>query len=92
MRAWTEKITEQVSRLLENWQPYCRAKEQLFRILEGDGPAREEDRRQTLLSSYEVAVILAAYLSRFQDGHSGARRLESPQFVQEILGSMEPLE
>lgn len=91
-RVWTEKVTEQVSRLLENWPTYCRAKEQLLQHLERDGSAREEEQRQTLLSAYEVAVILAAYLSGFQDGHLGARRLESPQFVEKILGYVYPLE
>ena len=56
-------ILEQVSSLMEKWEPYEKTRESLWEMLEDSSRhSGTPEEKQTLLMDYEMSLILASYL------------------------------
>ena len=55
-------ILEQVSSLMEKWEPYEKTRESLWEMLEDSSRhSGTPEEKQTLLMDYEMSLILASY-------------------------------
>ena len=81
-------ILEQVSSLMEKWEPYEKTREMLEDSSRHSGTPEE---KQTLLMDYEMSLILASYLMGMRESRVTDCYIKNPEKILEILDDFSPL-
>lgn len=85
-------ILEQVSSLMEKWEPYEKTRESLWEMLEDSSRhSGTPEEKQTLLMDYEMSLILASYLMGMHESRVTDCYIRNPEKILEILDDFSPL-
>lgn len=85
-------ILEQVSSLMEKWEPYEKTRESLWEMLEDSSRhSGTPEEKQTLLMDYEMSLILASYLMGMRESRVADCHIKNPEKILEILDDFSPL-
>ena len=85
-------ILEQVSSLMEKWEPYEKTRESLWEMLEDSSRhSGTPEEKQTLLMDYEMSLILASYLMGMHESRVTDCYIKNPEKILEILDDFSPL-
>jgi len=85
-------ILEQVSSLMEKWEPNEKTRESLWEMLEDSSQhSGTPEEKQTLLMDYEMSLILASYLMGMRESRVTDCHIKNPEKILEILDDFSPL-
>ena len=85
-------ILEQVSSLMEKWEPNEKTRESLWEMLEDSSRhSGTPEEKQTLLMDYEMSLILASYLMGMHESRVTDCHIKTPDKILEILDDFSPL-
>ena len=85
-------ILEQVSSLMEKWEPDEKTRESLWEMLEDSSRhSGTPEEKQTLLMDYEMSLILASYLMGMHESRVTDCYIKNPEKILEILDDFSPL-